>query len=278
MRRGSNPEISKLEEKLYGFNLSSDFVSEHEWGIKKIKNSFGIDLQVKTNKSIFKMIFKSKDNDDKQLIGIDKRTISNFPIDDIMFDKIKIKNKVYWALISDNRNYYDETKSKLNVETLKSCGIYPNREDRHIFSAWDEGSFGILVDSEYKNELKELYEAFKRLDIVIMLGKSNVFENGGLLLLIRSAIPKEEIDKLYDADIDYINLTKAAKDTGIVEALKIADKKYFALSPRWKDDLKIDVVFWLNPMSQNMYNFGWYTVNELKQWIENNGPIIIKRT
>lgn len=32
--------------------------------------------------------------------------------------------------------------------------------------------------------------------------------------------------------------------------------------------------FWLNPCEQNIYESGWYTLEELKQWGDEKGPII----
>lgn len=158
------------------------------------------------------------------------------------------------------------------TDMLKSFEIYPFREDRHIFTAWDDGSFGILVDETYKKELADLYDAFNKKDIVFGMGRGNVFKNSGLLLIVRSAMSKEE---LYEKDLDYLNLQKAAEKTGIAKKLKEVGKKYYALSPRWKDETtKKEVIFWLNPMDQHIYNSGWYGIEELMQWANNEGPII----
>ena len=34
MRHANNAEVMKIEDKLVGFNLGSDFCAEHEWGIR----------------------------------------------------------------------------------------------------------------------------------------------------------------------------------------------------------------------------------------------------
>jgi hypothetical protein len=112
-------------------------------------------------------------------------------------------------------------------------------------------------------------------------------------------LPKETLDQLVAMDKDAEALKKAAKKTGIVQKIdKInktaqdAEKKksgrpysfgndpngYFALSPRWafdneKDKTKHPVMFWLNPQNQKDNNFGWYTVEELDQWINGEGPV-----
>jgi hypothetical protein len=79
-------------------------------------------------------------------------------------------------------------------------------------------------------------------------------------------------------------LTKAAEKTGIAARLKKASEKsgitsylrpftYYALSPRWKDETKKEVVFWLNPCSQDRFNFGWFTVKDLDDWIAGTGKV-----
>lgn len=32
--------------------------------------------------------------------------------------------------------------------------------------------------------------------------------------------------------------------------------------------------FWLNPWDQHIYEAGWYTLEELKQWGKDKGPVI----
>ena len=103
---------------------------------------------------------------------------------------------------------------------------------------------------------------------------SHVFKNGGLVLTIISRLPDEIITNTYEKDKDYYELQVAAKATGIYERLKEAGKKYHALSPRWTDENKKDVAFWLNPWGQDKYNFGWYTVQDLDDWIADEGKII----
>ena len=257
MKRGNTPEILKENGTFYGFNLSSDFVSEHEWGIDAIKNIFGID---------------QPSDKTSPLLGADKRTISKFPEKYMHFQEFKIKNKKYWALIC-TRQY--NINNALDVNALRSCSIYPCFEEEHIFSAWDEYGFAILVDKEYGAELKKLFEEFKKCDVMITIGKGHVFSNGGLLILIRSALPQEELDRMYEIDVDHLNLEKAVEDSGIREILKTAGKDYYALSPRWNDESKKEIRFWLNPSKQQLYNYGWYTIEELRLWAEDSPQSMI---
>ncbi|MFA6407274.1 MAG: hypothetical protein WCV80_01030, partial [Candidatus Paceibacterota bacterium] len=57
------------------------------------------------------------------------------------------------------------------------------------------------------------------------------------------------------------------------DELKKAGIGYFALSPRWKDETKKEIVFWLNPREQRENNYGWFSAADLKLWIKGKGPI-----
>lgn len=262
MRRGMDAEVFVEDGKLYGFNLGADFTSEHEWGIDKLKRVFGV---TNTKKKLLGTI--------APVLGVDARTITEKPTDMLHYGEITLQKKKYSFLVCFN-SYFTKIE-KITADMLKSFEIYPFREDRHIFTAWDDGSFGILVDETYKKELADLYDAFNKKDIVFGMGRGNVFKNSGLLLIVRSAMSKEEVEELYEKDLDYLNLQKAAEKTGIAKKLKEVGKKYYALSPRWKDETtKKEVIFWLNPMDQHIYNSGWYGIEELMQWVNNEGPII----
>ena len=88
-------------------------------------------------------------------------------------------------------------------------------------------------------------------------------------------IPKSWADKVYENDKENYETWKEAYETGIYKELKEADKKFFALSPN-KDD-KGNLIFWLNPQEQDKYNFGWVTLQDLKDWIQNKGKIVLKK-
>ena len=81
----------------------------------------------------------------------------------------------------------------------------------------------------------------------------------------------------YDADEDYHKLKLAAESTGLEAYLKSRGKRWFALSPRWANDEKSGVRFWLNPQEQQKYSAGWFTVDELREWADERGPVIMKQ-
>lgn len=62
---------------------------------------------------------------------------------------------------------------------------------------------------------------------------------------------------------------------------KKAGLSWYALKPAWRDffedpvyQSEYKVIFFLNPEGQNKYNSGWFTVEELLQWIKGKGPVI----
>jgi len=255
MRRGRDSEFYIDEHgNMIGINLGADFCSEHEWGIKDMANIFNL-------------------NDSTDVFGVEKRRINTIP-QSLYFKEFKIKKEKCFVLMLTNYYYQQPDWSKYKNWLPSDLQPYSNED---LVCAWDEESFGILVTKKYEKEIKELYQAFLNKDIALGISLGHAFKNGGLSITIISKLPKEIIDNIYEKDKDYFKLQVTAKATGIYELLDKAGKGnfkgYFALSPRWKDENKEEVVFWLNPYDQRNNNSGWYTVNDLKDWIEGKGKI-----
>lgn len=77
-------------------------------------------------------------------------------------------------------------------------------------------------------------------------------------------------------------LVTAARATGIEARLRQAGKVWFALEPAWRENIRYqpptayEVVFWLNSEDNLHTNRpGWYTVEELDQWIAGTGPVLL---
>lgn len=236
-----------------GVSLGADYCAEHEWGIEELKNMFGL-----PNNCFEKKIF-----------GIEARR--NSQVQNLYFSDIPRVGSLLICYRSWNENItinelYKQWKNQLYFG-----------QDENLVCTWDSKSFAILVKKENKKYLEELYNAFQKKDIAFGLGKSNPFGGGGLIITIISKLPKNVLKEMKQEDEDYYNLQKAAEKTGIYDILKKAGKKYFALSPRWKDETKKEVIFWLNPMQQHIHNFGWFSVDTLKLWAKDQGPIMMKK-
>jgi hypothetical protein len=158
----------------------------------------------------------------------------------------------------------------------------------NMVCAWDSSSFGVCLPKKHKNILSEMYDVFQHRDIAIWVGGGGVFQNGGLMLAIVSNVDEKHKKEMLEVDLNYKGLIKAAKDTGIEEKLIKAGKRWYALNPKWKSEFeggkspngsksKYNVVFWLNPMQQDINDSGWFTVEELELWVDSKGPILKKK-
>lgn len=246
MRRARDAEFIMNGEIFVGINLGADFVAEHEWGISDIKGVLGVPVNVTMS---------------PELHGIKGRTVTKFPSKDFFFQKKKTH-----TCLTFEANSFNELRGWKNSEL--------DSKPEKLATAWSGRDFGIVVANEYAGYLQELFEAFQRCDVVIGLGgTTNPFQNAGLSIAIASRFPKDIDEILKVADEDHRQLLLVVEATGIEKRLKAAGKRYFALSPRWKDETKKEVEFWLNPHEQDKDNYGWFTVRDLDLWIEGKGKI-----
>lgn len=245
-----------------GFHLRADYCSEHEWGIKYMKRSFGI-------------------NGDE--VGIERRRIHN--PNSVYFIKFK-KNGEKCAFISNYKTY---ASSSLELRELKGTEVKDyvnerrwfhlknNEQSEGVAGAWNEKNFICVVKGQDNvDKLQTVYDAFYEGDVAIFLGGGQgPFSNAGLSVSIITQLPAELIDNMRNTDMNDGWLKKTASKTGIESKIKKAGLRFYALSPEWNDaeDHSEGVKFWLNPIDQNKNNHGWYTVDELNQWIKGTGPI-----
>lgn len=248
MRTGYNASvlIQKKKNRVVGISLGADFCAEHEWGIKGIKQDFGID---------------------DTLIGLDKRLIRSVPN---LFEWVDEAKSVqgFWL----HRSYCKFPPNSMSFSGYRSS--YDKKEPHwRGWTAWDEGSFAAFShDLNDHKSLREIFDAVKSLDAAIWLGGGGVFENAGLVIAVASRLNHDVIANWKKVDEERIKITEEVKKLGIEEDLKKAGKRYFALSPSY--DAKGKLMFWLNPMEQHLYNSRWCSVDELRQWIQDKGPIM----
>lgn len=265
MRRTYNSELLYYGDVFAGVNLGADYCTEHECGINDINIAFGIKADA---------------------IGIDRYTITNAPKESKAYVFTPIltttkfsDRKMKWIGLYFNTEHYQKSDSKIKEYLPKP---YKYTEDE-ICAAWDSKSFGIVVHNSKKWIIEELMNAIENKDLTIGVGPSGPFQNGGLKLLIASRIPQEVKDQILEDHIDYNNLRIAVANTEIENYLRDHGKHYYALEPRWylpefrpenrEFNTAHNVVFFLNPHEQNKYNYGWFTVEELKEWGEDKGPV-----
>lgn len=275
MRRcGKSPSFVEDDGKVLGITLPADYCAEHEWGIEKLNNLFGITKENKVgleSRQATKVPNKEKDSwNYRDFMYEEKNGMAALTVGFHIFQSKNEKEKTLF----DQLPY--ELQNRVN-----------SKSEEFIEGAWCEESFGILVKGE--NNIKKLRlvrDAIESINVAIFLGGGrNIFENAGLVIAFVDTFPADSALEMKQKDEDRINLHEAAKATGIEEkvcaALKgdFGGKPFYALSPRWKSNqnTKHKVVFWLNPTDQQKNNYGWFTVEELEQWIEGKGPIPMKK-
>lgn len=249
MRLARDNGLLKSDDgKIIGINLGADYVSEHEWGIKKLRQKFGI-----------------QDSG----YGLEKRTVQDIPKYVDFIDKGKQTVLIVGGYKPGDA--IDLKRYELDRREFHGDGL---------ITAWDEGSFGINASkAEDREAVRQIHNAMMEGDLAIWVGGGGVFQNAGLVLAIVHRVPEELSKKLYDADVDREKLKKAAEETGIAERLKVAGRQYYALSPEWvvseeTNTSKYNLIFWLNPADQQNNACGWFRVEDLDLWIEGKGPII----
>jgi hypothetical protein len=263
MRRGNgNGFLRNGQGKFVGIDLGSDHCSEHEWGIKKVKEAFGI-----------------KENED--LMGIERRRIQTIPenFSLVLFGE-------HWTLVF--KTHYD----KVDFDSWDD-GQLMHFDGQELSTAWSDHDFAVRVYSCAQNakknqkNLETLFEAMVEGKAAIWLGGGGVFQNAGLVIAIIDRCPKDKLKDMEDADIAYKEKLYAAQEIeekiNLTERLKAAGRKWIALSPKihvtaegynaWRKHTVFDIVYWLNPMDQRNNHYGHVTVEDLLAWEKNEGPI-----
>lgn len=258
MRRSRETSIIRNEDgRLVGIGMKADFTAEHEWGIQGLNDTLG----VKTTK-----------------LGVAGRTIHDCRR---MF-YLKGKKGAYLYVPS----YFDPDADKLD----KHSELHGWRGET-LSSAWSGNDMCIYAkNKEDILVLEEIYKQAQNKNVAIGLGGAdprNPFERAGLSLVIISEMPKDILQSIYDADLDYKNLQKADKKTKVRELLKSKYAGQWVVVPtvsaEWAkghhatrndkpiaETTKFPVVYWLNSKDYH----GWYTVEEIRQWLKTGKGII----
>jgi hypothetical protein len=168
-----------------------------------------------------------------------------------------------------------------------------------IRTAWSGEGFGIgTIGSEETKYLTELYECFQTNNIVISslaTMPNNPFARAGLAIMIADRVSQDWLDSMYSADKEAYDLAKYVKKIGTAKLLAKygnkngyrGDKFFSSCTPRWidydnevdreiekkKDNTKYDVEYWVN-YSDDDDNSGWYTVEEIREWMKGKKKLI----
>jgi len=160
-------------------------------------------------------------------------------------------------------------------------------QDSVVTGAWDDSSFAIRGwEDEGRRIVDTVQEALQALDLAVWVSGDVEFGHGHLCIVRRSSVPMAMVRKFDDAVAGRRRLQDAAATTGIAERLTAIGqmsplgrmRPYYALSPSWIDEETAKrsahpVKFFLNPSRQDVNQSGWFTVEELDEWIAGRGPI-----
>jgi hypothetical protein len=240
-----------------GINFGYDFCAEHEIGISGIRDAFGIKTYAGNPavNSIKKFIGILKPQ-----FGIGARKITKNPLE------LQFKQKgdfcgIYYSsakLFSDS--VFEDGIRALSWEMSKPRG-------NDVVCYWGDNSF-MLVTTNHSN-YQELKKGFVHLNMSIF----TVGEHG-LVLCLPDVLDDKIKNDMHASDTNAWELRSKMEDSGIEKELKDAKKQYHAIHPEWKDPAKKEICFWLNPCDQKLYNYGRFTVAELREWINGKGPIM----
>jgi hypothetical protein len=300
MRKASQDNGILVEDgKFIGIALGYDYCAEHEWGIKDLKRICGIpEANKKTmgvkNRTITKVppiVFK------EEIVkrGTKRKQKGKYAI---------LYTGISWRSQEENEqhvphgfeNYVEDLtwNAKWNADNPDTRGDKDN-----IITAWDGGSFGVAVMGEQEVEwFKELKTAIeeKRLTIaVVNLRVKNQFAGNSLCLMITDRIPQETLDLMYIGDKEFFDREDYEEKIGMKKIIEKYGKKngyrglhyFMACSPKWIDyndkeasekqkkeyNTKYDIMYWIN-YSDDDNNFGWYSVEEIKQWLTGKKKLV----
>jgi hypothetical protein len=270
MRRGINGAgVERLEDgRIYGVNLGADYTAEHEMGIKDLSRYFALDATAAP--------------------GLPRRKANAVPTGVTLLPVAHERQKYKVDPIKGESYVVAYTRyGGVRMEELN----FTSYTEAEIVGAWSEGDFAVHFKPEHKQDAQDLYDAIQAEDIAFLFGNvgNNPFARAGLCLVIASRLPAAIVESLEAIATDRDALEAAARATGIQDDIDYVNaaargnrsfplpKGYYALSPRWANDEKTEVKFWLNPADQQNNKSGWYTPEELLLWVKDEGPVMGKR-
>lgn len=236
------------KKRLVGVSLGADASTEHECGTKKLAEAFGYK-------------FGSRD-------GWDARRITRLPT---TFAGTELEvNGEQCILVSSNlevalRHVHTELRF---YQFTKGCTL-------NTSAAWDEENFAILARGPDMKWARKLLESFAYLDVMAGGVLQSHYPVMGLTYAVYSRVPyhvkaiaKQKLD-------DELTRDKILMDSGVIERLINAGRRWYSLrETAWHDAAKTTIRVWLNPSDQAQNRSGWFTLEQLEQWVKGEGPVM----
>lgn len=275
MRRATHETEWLISEDnaLVGFSLGFDFCSEHEQGMPFLKSSLYIPNKDQPTGLV-----------DRTMTKMGEGAIRLLEYKDAMRPRLTAeKHKIPHAILfMSSARYGREPETPKAYADYFRCELYEERPGsssppKNIATSWGSSDgFAIHVRGEENvARLKQLHAAFLANDIALIEGSFVGFLRKPMSIVIPSATPDVHKETLLATDLCNQRLENAAKKTGIHADLKKAGKGWHALSPGYRGGIESpeNLEFFLNPRDQKIYAAGWYSEKELREWIEEKGPV-----
>lgn len=252
MRNSYNGKFIFGNDGLIGINLGADYCSEHEWGIRDIGYYLGINPEAEFG------LARRKTNQVKNLSWYENNKIAGL----MLYPFYSEEDRMNWKP-RDGFSYSDKEKS--------------------FYAGWSGTGLRILADKPTKKiksektieRIKLIYDALNSINAVVWLGGGGVFENAGLCIGIVDKMPQDIFDSWAKVDKERFDVKVAFEKTGIEKLLADAGKRYIALSPSMHNG---KLKAWLNPREQDKYEYGLFTIGELKLWAKDQGRVMKVKT
>ncbi len=255
---------------LQGLCLGYDRCAEHEWGIQTLERLLGVPQPEFRIGPADRLIHRP------EFLKLHEYSVK--PRDK--------RRKAYPAVLLTgvaSHSFYgtqtvQELVSSCQVSFFSEPGSKWHEPRYDLAAAWGERDFAVQVrGAENIERLRAIAAAAERGDLALTNSGSGWLDRHAICLVILSSLSEAEVQAVTERDEAHRELILAARATGIEEVLKAAGKKWFALSPGWRDKRKQHVDFFLNPHDQQLYDFGWFTVDELRQWARDEGPVLLDK-
>ena len=266
MRRATMATAWLLSEEgeVEGVALGADACTEHECGVAPLRRSMGV-----------------ADRFEKGLL--DRTMTMTPPL--LAYAEYLTEGGEPAAVLMIGDSHQDLTSSDLPGWAQGECSFSKRLAecpDGELVCAWDRAGAALHGRGIVQvDRLAHLYRSFCTHDIAFGadLVDRDRHPNGGGLTFVRASTVSPTLRAAALAkDESHARLKIRVEALGIERELREAGKEWFALSPRWKSTPDgEDVHFWLNPMRQDDHNSGWFTVDELRQWVQGKGPVMIDK-
>lgn len=262
---------------ILGLSLGFDYCAEHEGGIGPLKALLGVGAAAEHGVNA-RLVTKTPED----LAGL--FYAADFP------KGTKTMPPETRLVISPSLRWTDNPEGRGNKTPHLFPQVSPDPKWLpKLAAAWDDRGFSVRAFGEEERQtLRDILLALSDGDLALGLGRALPFGNSPISLVIASRLSADQRATILAADLAARRLQEAAEATGIVERLKKAGRGYYALKPDWvsrftslvgregnpADQTRHKVIFFLNPMDQRNFNYGWFTVEELDAWIEGRGPVL----